>query len=64
MKATQWENKYILTIVVYAVKLPEAMPLRNIEVKPIAEALLIVFATLCSPQEIAMMEELLQACEI
>lgn len=45
-------NRYILTIVDYATRYPEAVPLRNIETPTVAEALVDVFSRVGVPREI------------
>ena len=45
-------NRYILTVVDYATRYPEAVPLRSIETERIAEALLEVFSRIGFPREI------------
>ncbi|XP_041467568.1 uncharacterized protein LOC121417899 [Lytechinus variegatus] len=45
-------NRYILTLVDYATRYPEAIPLPNIETERIAEALLEIFSRLGLPDEI------------
>ena len=45
-------NRYILTIVDYATRYPEAVPLKTIETERIAEALLEVFSRVGFPKEI------------
>ena len=45
-------NRYILTIVDYATRYPEAIPLRNIETPTVAEALVEVFSRVGVPREI------------
>ena len=45
-------NRYILSIVDYATRYPEAIPLKNIDTVTIAEALIEVFSRLGVPEEI------------
>ena len=45
-------NRYILTIVDYATRYPEAVPLRNIDTETVAEALLEVYSRVGIPQEV------------
>ena len=45
-------NRYILTIVDYATRYPEAVPLKMIETESIAEALLKVFSRVGFPKDI------------
>ena len=45
-------NKYILTMVDYATRYPEAVPLKNIEAITIADALFDIFSRIGVPQEI------------
>ena len=45
-------NRYILTIVDYATRYPEAVPLKSIETERVAEALLEVFSRVGFPKEI------------
>ena len=45
-------NRYILTLVDYATRYPEAIPLKNIETTTIAEALVEIFSRVGVPQEI------------
>lgn len=44
--------KYILTLVDYATRYPEAVPLRNINAKTVAEALIGIYCRLGVPQEV------------
>ena len=46
------KNRYILTVVVYATRYPEAIALQNIETERVAEALLDVFCRVGFPKEI------------
>ena len=50
--ASERKHKYILTIVDYATRYPEAVPLKNIDVVTIAEALVEVFSRMGVPEEI------------
>lgn len=45
-------NKWVLTVVDYATRWPEAIPLRSIDTESVAEALLGVFTRVGFPQEI------------
>ena len=45
-------NKYILTLVDFATRYPEAVPLKNIEAVTIADALVDIFSRIGVPQEI------------
>ncbi|XP_071486350.1 uncharacterized protein [Diadema antillarum] len=49
---TERGNRYILTLVDYATRYPEAVALRSIETERIAEALLEIFSRLGLPEEI------------
>jgi hypothetical protein len=44
-------NRYILTVVDYATRYPEAMALKNIETETVAEALVDIFTRVGVPQE-------------
>ncbi|XP_063970498.1 uncharacterized protein LOC135157721 [Lytechinus pictus] len=44
-------NRYILTLVDYATRYPEAVPLRNIDTSSVAEALLSIFSRVGFPKE-------------
>ena len=45
-------HRYMLTLVDYATRYPEAVPLKNIETKTVAEALLDMYSRLGIPQEV------------
>ena len=45
-------NKYVLTLMDYATKYPEAIPLKRIDTKTVADALVQVFARLGIPHEL------------
>ncbi|PIK52140.1 hypothetical protein BSL78_10987 [Apostichopus japonicus] len=45
-------NRYILTLVDYATRFPEAVPLRNIDTERVAEALVDIFSRVGVPSEI------------
>lgn len=45
-------HRYILTLVDYATRYPEALPLKNIDSKAVAEALVVIFSRLGIPEEI------------
>ena len=45
-------HKYILTLVDYATRYPEAVPLKNIDTETVAEALVDIFSRLGIPEEI------------
>ncbi len=50
--ATDRKNRYILTLVDYATRYPEAIPLPSIEAERVAEALVDMFSRLGIPEEI------------
>ena len=45
-------HRYILTLVDYAIRYPEAVPLKNIDTETVAEALVDIFSRLGVPEEI------------
>ena len=45
-------HRYILTLINYATRYPEAVPLKNIDTKTVAEALVDIFSCLGVPEEI------------
>ena len=45
-------HRYILTLVDYATRYPEAVPLKNIETETVAEALLDMYSRLGIPEEV------------
>ena len=45
-------NRYILTVVDYATRYPEAIPLMKIEIERVAEALLEIFSRVGFPKEV------------
>ena len=49
---TEKGNRYILTLVDYATRYPEATPLRNIEAETVAEALVTMFTRIGVPEEV------------
>jgi len=49
---TEKGNKYILTMMDYATRYPEAVPLKDIQAKMVAEALLNMFTRVGVPKEI------------
>ncbi|XP_021371318.1 uncharacterized protein LOC110461908 [Mizuhopecten yessoensis] len=49
---TERGNRYILTIVDYAMRYPEAVPLKSIETERVAEALVDVYSRVGIPQEV------------
>ena len=49
---TEHKNRYILTIVDYATRYPEAIPLQNIDTVTVAQALISVFSRVGMPTEI------------
>ena len=49
---TESGKRYILTIVDYATRYPEAVPLRNIDTRSVAEALLDVYSRVGFPREV------------
>ena len=49
---TERGNKYILTLVDFATRYPEAIPLKNIKASTVAEALVEIFSRIGVPQEI------------
>lgn len=49
---TDRKNRYILTVVDYATRYPEAVPLANIDTKTVAEALLDIYSRVGIPREI------------
>lgn len=49
---TERGNRYILTLVDYATRYPEAVPLRKIETERVAEALLEIFSRVGVPEEV------------
>jgi transposase InsO family protein len=49
---TERGKRYILTIVDYATRYPEAVPLRNIDTRSVAEALLDVYSRVGFPREV------------
>ena len=50
--STDRGHRYILTLVDYATRYPEATPLKNIETETVAEALVTMFSRIGVPQEI------------
>ena len=50
--ATERGNRYILTLVDYSTRYPEAVPLRNIDTEHVAEALFEIFTRVGIPREI------------
>ena len=46
-------HRYILTLVDFATRYPEAVPLKNIETETVAEALVDIFSRLGVPEEIS-----------
>ena len=46
------EHRYILTLIDYATRYPEAVPLKNIETEAVAEALLDMYSRLGVPEEV------------
>ena len=45
-------HRYILTLVDFATRYPEAVPLKNIDTETVAEALVDIFSRLGVPEEI------------
>ena len=45
-------HRYVLTVVNYAMRYPEAVPLKNIDTETVAEALVDIFSNLGIPKEI------------
>ena len=45
-------HRYILTLVDFATRYPEAVPLKNIDIQTVAEALMDIFSRLGVPEEI------------
>lgn len=52
LQRTKHGNKYILTIMDYATRYPEAIPLRRTDAATVAEALCQVFARFGLPREV------------
>ena len=50
--ASERGHRYILTLVYYATRYPEAVPLKNIDTKTVAEALLDMYNRLRIPEEV------------
>ena len=50
--ASERGHRYILTLVDYAIRYPEAVPLKNIDTETVAEALLDIYSRLGIPEEI------------
>ena len=50
--ASENGNRYILTLVDYATRYPEAVPLKNIDTKTVAEALLDMYRRPEIPEEV------------
>ena len=50
--ASEKRHQYILTLVDYAIRYPEAVPLKNIETETVAEALLYIYSRLGIPDEV------------
>ena len=50
--ASKREHRYILILVDYATRCPEAMPLKNIDTETVAEALLDMYSRLGIPEEV------------
>nr|XP_054751019.1 uncharacterized protein LOC129256850 isoform X2 [Lytechinus pictus] len=48
---TEQKNRYILTVIDYATRYPEAIPLQNIEAERVAEALVSIFTRVGIPKE-------------
>ena len=45
-------HRYILTLVGYATRYPEAVPLKKITMEAVAEALLDIYSRVCKPEEV------------
>ena len=50
--ASEKGHRYILTLVDYAARYPEAVPLKNIGAETVAEALLGIYSRLGIPEEV------------
>ena len=50
--ASEAGHRYILTLVDYATRYPEAVPLKRIDTETVAEALVDIYSRLCVPEEI------------
>ena len=50
--ASERGHRYILTLVDYATRYPEAVPLKNIDTETVAEALLDMYSRLGIPEEV------------
>ena len=50
--ASEAGHRYILTLVDYATRYPEAVPLKRIDIEAIAEALVDIFGRISVPEEI------------
>ena len=50
--ASERGHRYILTMVDYATRYPEAIPLKNIDTETVAEALLDIYCRLGIPEEV------------
>jgi len=50
--STERGSKYILTVMDYATRYPEAVPLKGIQAETVAEALVKMFTRVCVPKEI------------
>lgn len=48
---TERKNRYILTVIDYATRYPEAIPLPHIEAERVAEALISIFTRVGIPKE-------------
>ena len=56
--ASERGHRYILTLVDYATRYPEAVPLKNIDTETVAEALLDMYSRLGIPEEVQAIKEL------
>ena len=52
MPASDKGHRYVLTLVDYATRYPEAMPLKNIDTETVAEALLDLYSRVGIPEEV------------
>ena len=50
--ASERGHRYILTLVDYATRYPEAVPFKNIDTETVAEALLDMYSRLGIPEEV------------
>ena len=52
MPASDKGHRYVLTLVDYATRYPEAVPLKNIDTETVAEALLDLYSRIGIPEEV------------